>query len=229
MNTVVVPTPISPADAPVPVKYEAACRAISECDRIDECKDWSNKAAALATYAKQANDDSLRVMAVRIQARAYRRMGELLKQIPAGEGARGGKRQEGTLPPLTRTQAATDAGLSEHKRKTALRIASVPEREFDRQIETASPPTATQLAAQGTTQRPRSTSRPETGQELLRFAEFCAETDPSIATTMDAESAEACRRCVAIVDRWLDAFVTQLPSDGTLPSPSITLNANAGS
>src|SRR5580658_4839907 len=127
MNTAVVPVNTSDADAPVPVKYEAARQAIAECDRIDECRDWSNKAAALATYAKQANDDSLRVMAVRIQARAYRRMGELLKQIPAGEGARDGKRQEGALPPLTRTQAATDAGLSEHQRKTAIRIASVPE------------------------------------------------------------------------------------------------------
>jgi hypothetical protein len=213
MNTAVVPVNTSDADAPVPVKYEAARQAIAECDRIDECRDWSNKAAALATYAKQANDDSLRVMAVRIQARAYRRMGELLKQIPAGEGARDGKRQEGALPPLTRTQAATDAGLSEHQRKTAIRIASVPESEFDRQIETASPPTATRLAAQGTAQRLGSNSRPaETCQELLRFADFCRASDPkTLSEGIDAEAAAPLRRCVELLDTWLDRFVANLP------------------
>jgi hypothetical protein len=32
----------------------------------------------------------------------------------------------------TRTQAATEAGLSEHQRKTALRVANVPAEEFER-------------------------------------------------------------------------------------------------
>jgi hypothetical protein len=32
---------------------------------------------------------------------------------------------------VTRTQAATDAGLSERQRKTAPRIASIPEPEFE--------------------------------------------------------------------------------------------------
>ena len=36
---------------------------------------------ALATYAKMADDDSLRIMAHRIQTRAVRRTGELLKQF----------------------------------------------------------------------------------------------------------------------------------------------------
>ena len=61
------------SDAQLPQRYEAARSAIAECERIDECKDWSDKAAAMASYARQAKDDSLRVMAVRIQARAERR------------------------------------------------------------------------------------------------------------------------------------------------------------
>ena len=106
-----------------------------EAIQCDECKNWSDKAAALASYARQAKDDSLRVMAVRIQARAQRRCGELLKLIPrADEATRYGQvvahppmtrtqaedaKQDSSAPPLTRTQAATDAGLSEHQRKTA--------------------------------------------------------------------------------------------------------------
>jgi two-component system chemotaxis response regulator CheB len=43
----------------------------------------------------------------------------LLQQIEPRQGARDGKREVGAVPPLTRTQAADDAGMSEHQRKTA--------------------------------------------------------------------------------------------------------------
>ena len=73
----------SNADVRLPVAYVNAKHALTECSRLDECKDWSDKAAALASYAKQANDDTLHKMAVRIQARAIRRCGELLKTFDA--------------------------------------------------------------------------------------------------------------------------------------------------
>jgi hypothetical protein len=50
--------------------------ALASCERIDECWEWANKAEALASYAKMADDDSLRVLADRIQARAVRRMAD---------------------------------------------------------------------------------------------------------------------------------------------------------
>lgn len=31
--------------------YESAKHALEECDRVDECQSWANKAAALASYA----------------------------------------------------------------------------------------------------------------------------------------------------------------------------------
>jgi len=74
--------------ARLPATYEAAKSALSECSRIDECAEWANKAEALASYAKQANDDQMRKMADRIQARAIRRCGELLKQVPQNSGGR---------------------------------------------------------------------------------------------------------------------------------------------
>jgi hypothetical protein len=123
--------------------------ALAECSRIDECQQWADKAEALASYAKQSKDENLRKMADRIQARAIRRCGELLKQIPPANGAN--QNIEGGDSPkvLTRKQAAIDAGLSDDQRKTALRVASVPENEFDSQVESDSPPTVTQLAEQG--------------------------------------------------------------------------------
>ena len=53
---------------------------------MDECAPWALKAEALASYAKRAGDDELRKFADRIQARAIRRCGELLKQIKPATG-----------------------------------------------------------------------------------------------------------------------------------------------
>ena len=69
------------ATAKLPAAYTVAKRALAECGKIDECKDWADKAAALASYAKQSKDESLFKAAARIQARAIRRCGELLKEI----------------------------------------------------------------------------------------------------------------------------------------------------
>jgi hypothetical protein len=46
--------------APLPAIYANAKLALAECERIDECQDWANRAEALASYARQANDDDLR-------------------------------------------------------------------------------------------------------------------------------------------------------------------------
>jgi hypothetical protein len=49
----------------------------------------------------------------------------------------------------TREGAARDAGMSKHQQVQATRIASIPEREFEEQVESDAPPTLTQLAQQG--------------------------------------------------------------------------------
>ena len=91
------------ARAPLPDNYEAAvdalracakhdaskkggrppffADALRACAKHDECQAWDPK-EALASYARQAAEaDAIRRMAVRIQVRAIRRCGELLKEI----------------------------------------------------------------------------------------------------------------------------------------------------
>ena len=58
---------------------------------------WADKAAALASYAKQSEDTTLEKAALRIRARAIRRAGELLKAIMP---AKGGDRKRGEPVPL---------------------------------------------------------------------------------------------------------------------------------
>jgi hypothetical protein len=150
MGVVYLPEPLpDAANARLPDSYEHAKRALAACVAIDECKQWADKAAALASYAKQQNDDTLFNEATRIKARAIRRVGELLREIEPAQGANQNIR-EAALPNVGRAAAATDAGLSEHQRKTALRVANVPEQDFEREVESDTPPTLEALAEQGT-------------------------------------------------------------------------------
>ena len=139
----------SVANAKIPQTYKAAKEASAECAKIDECKDWADKAEALASYAKQAGDNSLRKMADRIQARAIRRCGDLLKQIAPRENAGPPVRNGAGAGPITRTSAAKDAGLSTRQKKTALRVANVQGEEFEQAIESDDPPTVSQLGERG--------------------------------------------------------------------------------
>src|ERR1700687_6344259 len=188
--------------ARLPSTYEAARKAIEECARSDEVKNGSDKAAALRAYAIMRDDTALRSYADRIHLRAERQCGKLVQEIPrADKSSRDG--QEGALPPVTRTQAAADAGLSEHQRKTALRLASIPEPEFNRQVEGTTPPTVTCPAEQGKVTRaapPAMVSARTLGacskacEALVQFAQFCERNEPvDLARTINADDIEAMR------------------------------------
>ena len=158
---------IDTTGATLPGNYEKARTAIATCQRIDECKDWADKAKALASYAKQANDDTLWQMATRIQMRASRRCGELLAAIAPHPGGRP-KTRDANGPSFSRARAAFDAGLSERQRKTVLRVASVSKEEFEEAVESDAPPTLTEMAERGT--------KTKTIEEELR--EMVGDRDP---------------------------------------------------
>jgi hypothetical protein len=127
--------------------------ALANCNRIDECKDWSDKAQALASYARQSQDDEMEKTAMRIRARAIRRCGELLKDVEKAKNQHdaANKSASGGAPTSTRKQVAENAGMSKDQAVTAIRVANVPEEIFTEQIESDAPPTITNLAQQGTT------------------------------------------------------------------------------
>jgi hypothetical protein len=147
----------------LPQRYEAARTALAACADIDEVQDWADKDAAVASYARQSKDDGLLIMAKRIQARAVRRCGELLSQIPASSGGDRGNSATGGRRPVgeTRTAAATAAGLSDHQRKTALRVAAMPATTFESQVESPRPPSVTQASGSG--RAANSAERPANG------------------------------------------------------------------
>lgn len=132
------------ANAKLPETYNRAKQALATCSEVDECAEWANKTQALASYAKQSKDEELFNMAVRIRDRAIRRCGELLIEVPNKAG--------GGSPPThqsQRAEIARKAGLSERQRKTAQRVANIPEETFEELVESPDPPTVGRLAKLG--------------------------------------------------------------------------------
>ena len=151
--------------APLPPNYEEAKRTIAECERIDQCADWADKMAALASYARQADDRDLENYARRIRLRAVRRCGDLLLTYDG----RGGDRTK-TVTALdfaqpSRAAVAQEAGLTEHKTRVAVKIVTIPEEDFEAAVESNQPP-GTTLLAKLAERHPRERVRSVT-QELL--------------------------------------------------------------
>lgn len=195
------------AGAKLPATYTAARKALAECSRVDECQEWANKAAALASYARQAKDESLRRMADRIQARATRRCGELLKQVPA---ARGGWPSDSQGVTTSRKEAAREAGLNHGQASRAINVANVPAEEFERHVE-ADPPTPMYKIAQLGVNH-RSEVPPLDVSAIRKFARFCGSTDAAsyAASVSDPDLKKELTALIGEIDSWLDQFITSL-------------------
>jgi hypothetical protein len=227
-----LPAHIRVSDARLPATYEQAKTALAECSRIDECQEWANKAEALASYARQADDETLFKLAKRIQGRAVRRCGELLKQIEPAKNQHDAacRADKGGL---TRTEAAEHAGMSLHQQRTAVRVANVPDEQFERALESETPPTVTALAEMGTQSRPPVSDKPSAHAAaspitapagfkqathligvVQDFAAFCQTNDPVVVAggLMKSEVQEV-RSFVGVIDGWLDRFVVNLSPD----------------
>lgn len=140
----------SVARAKFPVSYERAKEALSTCERLDECKEWADKAEAIASYAKQASDESLMHIARRIKARAIQRCGELVGEISPAKGGRPHHASSTSRStPTSRADAARAAGLSKDQMIQALRVASLPSEEFEAAVEATPPATVSELASRG--------------------------------------------------------------------------------
>jgi len=136
------------ADAKLPAAYQAAKSALAVAAGLDECREWANRMEAIASYARQADDDALLNHAMRIKARAVQRCGELLKEIPPAPVGRPSENREGAQP-IFRSEAVVRANLSPHQAKQAIAVANVPRDQFEAQVEAANPPTVSELAEIG--------------------------------------------------------------------------------
>lgn len=233
-----VPVPLPDvASAKLPAVYESAKQALAECERVDECKTWADKMAALASYARQAEDETLLKHAMRIQGRAVRRAGELLKEFDARGGDRGnqhtGGKKEGdrhfasaAQAPVGKREAGADVGMSPHQVKQAVRVANIPKDEFESAVEAANPPTVTALAEMGKKSRPTKVIDHLDGRDpkdfalateilsaLRRHAESVIGVDPAAVVRGSApdEHREALSH-IATLSAWIQSLKLELES-----------------
>ena len=91
-----------------------------------------------------------------------RRAGELLKQVSRHGGDRKSEENQrtGGGPLISRREAAHIAGMSGRQAKNAVRLANIPETDFNEQVDSPNPPTITALAEQG--KQKRTQSNPDT-------------------------------------------------------------------
>jgi hypothetical protein len=129
--------------AQLPERYRAAVAALRECHRIDELKDIEDKHSAIAHYAKQIKDESMRYYAERIRLRAFERIGELLAEIP---------------DPIKRREAAEAGGISIPTANRAVEAAQIPRKVRDKLIEKTPPPNRKALADYGREYSPTTAS-----------------------------------------------------------------------
>jgi hypothetical protein len=216
MNAISLP---SIPDARLPQAYMAAQNALAECQQIDECKEWADKAAALASYAKQSQDESLMKMAQRIKARAVRRAGELARQVMQPVG-RPSDNFEGNHN-ISRAEVKDQSGFSDHQLTQATRIAAIPQQDFEAQVDGDTPPTLSALAQQGIKPRPVMDLKGRDPREFNRALHFVAifedyareveraEIDRGIAALNDSERAKL-RRSINRIDAVHDQIMTRI-------------------
>ncbi|WP_250518522.1 hypothetical protein [Caballeronia sp. ATUFL_M1_KS5A] len=125
----------SASDTFVPSRYESMCRAIAECDAIDEVKDLRDKAMALEVYARQAMNVEAERQAQRIRVRAERRAGELLKTTPKRTGGDAAKARSKQTTEFSPPPALADLGISKDKSAQWQQLADVPEPAFQAALE----------------------------------------------------------------------------------------------
>jgi hypothetical protein len=107
-----LPTVIYIAQARLPALHEEAVTALAARERVDERQDWTNRAQALAAYAKMAKNDTLGDLADRIHARAVRKMGELPKEFDGRGGDRTKTGGTDSSAPTQRERDGRQAGVS---------------------------------------------------------------------------------------------------------------------
>lgn len=150
------------------VKYDAMCRAIDVCHRVDEAKEIRNQAAALREYARQAGDTKSERKLAAIKVRAERMVGKLSAAIEQAKRGPKPKTQENQSDELSRgaelnyskSQVLRDAGVTKQQAAQFERLAKVPEDHFEAALNGAEMPSAAGILAATAPPEPAPISKP---------------------------------------------------------------------
>ena len=117
-----------------PVVYNKMRAALSDCVSIDDCNEAQSQAAALAVYYKQANDIEAQRAANEIRLRAWRRMAEIVAAVDVTKC-----NTQKAMAQKVRATIGEDATamISDARIIQLIKLAGVPDRNFEAALETA--------------------------------------------------------------------------------------------
>jgi len=122
-------------------KYDAARYALSVAVDVDEVKDIRDKAAAMAAYARQAQDKELLQWATEIKVRAERRAGEMMRDTEKNKGAAGNPGGRGASivqsQDVTAHPTLADMGISKNESSRWQKLAAVSSEKFEEAVAAA--------------------------------------------------------------------------------------------
>ena len=113
-------------------KYDAARYALSVAVEVDEVKDIRDKAAAMAAYARQAQDKELLQWATEIKVRAERRAGQMLAEMELKPGVKSIGNVAVPIP-----QTLDEIGISKNQSSRWQKLAAVSNEKFEEAVSAA--------------------------------------------------------------------------------------------
>jgi hypothetical protein len=191
-------------DAKLPVEYEAACKALATVTTIDEAKFWTDKAEALAAWAKIYKSDRAAVEAKRLKLHAYRRMGELAAELRPSPVRDGHTKGPASL-------LMERYGFTRARATTARRLANMSDAEFADLSEGAAPLYRV-LQNGAASSGAWHTLMYSSGGGLCHSRSFCRRFSASeLARGLKLDEVDKARELVRELSDWLDEFEQHLP------------------
>lgn len=188
----------------VPVEYEDAVRALAACLTLNESKYWSDKADALAAWARIYRNDDVGLKAKRLKLHAYRRMGEIAAELrPVRGRIQGIGNGKGSLPGPR--SLLKEHGLSVAAADAARTLAALPKRRFNQVLQRpVAPTTIRHLVRDETVWHDVSRVSMSMRSVLRRYTPAQV-----VATMTDIEKTNAAALIVELAE-WLDEFERRL-------------------
>lgn len=191
----------------VPVEYEQAVKALKACSTLDEAKYWSDKADALAAWAKIYKSDEASLEARRLRLHAFRRMAELASELQPMKALgrdKGGKHLGNSPGPVSLLRSQ---GFERNRANVVMRIGNLKRSEFDALVAAKKPPSPLTVRSHGLNPTWGEVQKP-----LISARSAMRNKDPvNTARSLSANSIEAAKALADEVTEWLDAFEQALP------------------
>jgi len=190
-------------DPVMPVAYTTAVKALAECCNLDEASTFVDSSEALAAWARIYKKNEAGRQARQLRLHAYRRMGQIARELAPVKPIPGGGRQAGPVAKLR------EHGLSRHGADAANHLGKMGDEDFDAVVNQDIPPAPTSVARRFREPSQLTAWRALQQRKGTPFAcsTFVQKTDPAtVAKTLSADERDVARRSTENMIRWLQAF-----------------------